>query len=81
VRYSAKFRYGRGEWTWMSGADQQCQLGAYGTLGTALAANVLGALACATGWVDKSGDLWLFGGGAAGCVSDEKFNDLWGSHP
>lgn len=75
------WKYSNGEWTWASGADQQCPLGAYGTLGTASAANVPGARALATGWADKSGDLWLFGGGATGCVGDDKFNDLWEYQP
>lgn len=75
------WKYNNGEWTWMSGGEQQCQPGVYGTVGTASAANVPGARNYATGWTDKSGNLWLFGGNEAFCVGDDKFNDLWEYQP
>jgi hypothetical protein len=65
------WKYSNGEWTWMSGAQQQCELGVYGTLGTASAANVPGARDYATGWTDKSGNLWLFGGNEAFCFGND----------
>lgn len=69
-----------GLWTWMSGSNTAEQLGTYGTLGTAAPSNVPGARMWSVGWVDRSGNLWLFGGfpmfGPNG-----KFNDLWVYQP
>jgi N-acetylneuraminic acid mutarotase len=72
------------EWTWISGSSAVaagpglCVSGAYGTKGTAAAANVPGGRNAATSWVDASGNLWLFGG--LGCDSSGtpgSLNDLW----
>lgn len=75
------WKYSNGEWTWVSGSSQVCQEpGAYGTLGAPSAANYPGARMGAVGWSDRSGNLWLFGGGVLDCPgypSTTKFNDLW----
>jgi len=60
-------------WTWMSGSSQFGQSGSYGTKGTAAAANVPGERYTAVSWMDRNGNLWLFGG------SDR--NDLWEYEP
>ena len=66
-----------GQWAWVSGSGQTGAAGTYGTEGTPAAANVPGARAAATSWIDSSGDLWLFGGtGANGAL-----NDLWKYSP
>ena len=57
----------------MGGSNLANQQGNYGTQGVAAASNVPGARQAATGWTDKSGNLWLFGGG----VSAGGMNDLW----
>ncbi len=62
-----------GEWTWMSGSDIVNELGTYGTKGTPAASNIPGAREGGVSWVDKGGDLWLFGG--AGLYG--YLNDLW----
>jgi hypothetical protein len=49
-------------WTWMNGSNTFGQFGTYGTLGTPGPGNVPGARGDAVTWVDKSGNLWLFGG-------------------
>jgi N-acetylneuraminic acid mutarotase len=70
--------YGRGQWTWVSGANAANQPGAYGTEGTAAAANVPGARTGAVSWTDPAGNLWLFGGSGVDSNAATGFlNDLW----
>jgi N-acetylneuraminic acid mutarotase len=70
------WKYTGGQWTWVGGADVSNQPGIYGTLGTAAAANVPGSRNGAALWMDKAGNVWLFGGagfdsgGAGGELSD-----------
>ena len=68
------WKFSGGEWTWMGGSNLTDQPGVYGTQGTAAPGNVPGARSGAVGWIDKSGNLWLFGGFSylAGDL-----NDLW----
>jgi hypothetical protein len=47
------WKYGNGEWTWMSGSSSPDQIGAYGTLGTASPNNVPGARFGAVGWATR----------------------------
>lgn len=68
----------------MSGAQNNvCQAGVYGIFGTPAAANVPGARTGSVGWIDRSGNVWLFGGGELGCTisSMAKLNDLWEYQP
>lgn len=64
------------EWTWMGGSStfgaNSGAPGVYGTLGISAAGNIPGSRTGASSWTDKSGNLWLFGGG---------FNDLWKFNP
>ena len=66
------------EWTWISGSNAGDDIGFYGTQGAAAATSFPGARNGSVSWIDKSGNLWLFGGigydstGAAGDL-----NDLW----
>ena len=78
------WKYGDGEWTWMSGSDAINQLGVYGTLSTPAPGNVPGARTNAVTWVDLSGNLWLFGGegqDSDGIRCQEtlicELNDMW----
>jgi hypothetical protein len=69
-------------WTWMSGSNGVGYDGVYGTQGVAAAGNVPGARSFASGWTDKNGDLWLFGG--TGYDVNGNFgalNDLWKYSP
>ena len=68
-----KFNIASGQWTWMSGSNVGGQVGTYGTLGVAAAANVPGARGNAISWTDSIGNLWLFGGNSGGTL----FGDLW----
>lgn len=77
------------QWTWISGSNTGNQFGVYGTLGTPAAGNVPGARYGAMGWVDHSGNLWMFGGDGIvngyGSVNtnqiDWVLNDLWIFNP
>jgi len=81
------------EWTWMSGSGTLLpglvgEAGVYGTKGHASATNVPGSRAYATGWIDKQGNLWLFGGfleqldtGSPSLCADSDQNDLWKFNP
>jgi N-acetylneuraminic acid mutarotase len=82
------------EWAWMSGGNViRCAIGSpygltcglageYGTLETPGATNVPGSREDSAIWVDRSGNLWVFGGG--GYDANNNFgplNDLWEYSP
>ena len=72
------WKYSGGQWTWVSGAITNNQRGVYGSLGVPAAGNVPGGRTSASGWIDSSGSLWLFGGAAADSTGTQGFeNDLW----
>jgi hypothetical protein len=81
--YNDLWKYSNGEWTWVSGANQNCQGGLYGTEGAPDRFNLPGARTGAVGWTDKSGNLWLFGGDLMTCSnhSETKLSDLWEYQP
>jgi N-acetylneuraminic acid mutarotase len=65
-------------WIWVSGSNVISQLGIYGTKGTPSSSNVPGARFTAVSWIDKSGNLWLFGGnGTDSTGAQVNLNDLW----
>jgi N-acetylneuraminic acid mutarotase len=75
-----------GEWTWMGGSSTSGinggQPGVYGTLGVAAAGNIPGGRYAANGWVDGSGNVWIFGGyGFDSTGSQGELNDLWEFNP
>jgi N-acetylneuraminic acid mutarotase len=67
------FRLSTGKWTWMSGSNSANQPGVYGTLGVPDASNGPGARYLGVGWMDPSGNFWLFGGSGLSYY----LNDLW----
>jgi N-acetylneuraminic acid mutarotase/pimeloyl-ACP methyl ester carboxylesterase len=72
------WKYNGTNWTWVSGSTTGNQSGSYGTQGVAAAGNVPGAREHLVSWIDKSGNLWLFGGIGYDSVGHEGFlNDLW----
>jgi hypothetical protein len=72
------WRYSAGEWTWMGGTNLNNQPGIYGTEGTAAANNLPGARWGGSGWIDPSGNFWVFGGsGVDSAASFGDLNDLW----
>ncbi len=84
-----EFNPSTNQWTWVSGSNtvnvvtgKVCVSGVYGTEGTAGTANVPGGRNGANGWMDASGNLWLFGG--LGCDmngTQGSLNDLWEYSP
>ena len=73
-----KYNVTSGQWTWVSGANTQNQVGTYGTKGTPNINNVPSARESALSWIDANGDLWLFGGfGPASTAAPGNLNDLW----
>jgi hypothetical protein len=74
-------------WTFVSAAIPNSNTanvkGVYGTQGTAAAGNSPGGRQSAVGWVDASGNLWLFGGEGLDSVGttdgspNGTLNDLW----
>ncbi len=70
------------EWTWISGSNLTNQFGVYGTLGVENSTNIPGGRSEAAGWIDTSGNLWLFGGNGFGSSGSIQFlNDLWKYYP
>jgi N-acetylneuraminic acid mutarotase len=74
------------QWAWMGGNSTFVphsngsigQSAVYGTLQTPNLANWPGGLGNASGWTDKNGNLWLYGGyGFDVNGSQADFNDLW----
>jgi hypothetical protein len=76
------WKYGAGEWTWVSGSNSINQIGTYGTEGMPAPGNVPGERYGSVAWTDASGNLWLFGG-YYDIASDNRgaFNDLWKYEP
>lgn len=78
-------------WTWQNGSNSVGaaqggtggQSGVYGTEGTAAAANTPGGREGAVAWVDRSGNLWLFGGDGHDSTGNPggELNDLWSYTP
>jgi hypothetical protein len=70
-------------WTFVSNAIPNSNVrntnGVYGTQGAAAAGNSPGGRQSAAGWVDASGNLWLFGGEGLDSVGTPNgtLNDLW----
>ena len=52
------------QWTWISGGQTTNDVSSanYGTLGTPAPGNQPGDRAGASGWIDSTGNLWMFGG-------------------
>jgi hypothetical protein len=65
-------------WEWVSGSNGLDQNGSYGTQGTPSLGNVPGARQFASGWIDGSNNLWVFGGQAYDSFGHfGTMNDLW----
>ncbi|MEK6750452.1 MAG: kelch repeat-containing protein [Pseudomonadota bacterium] len=65
-------------WTWIGGYKVPRQKGVYGSLGVEDPGNVPGTRWSATGWIDKAGNLWLFGGdGYDSQGISGQLNDIW----
>ena len=73
-----RYNMATNNWTYMKGSKQLMQQGNWGTQGTPDSQNTPGARQGALTWVDKNGDLWLFGGyGFNSNGSLNQLADLW----
>jgi len=75
-----------GGWTWVGGDNKVGpaggQPGVYGALGTPATTNNPGGRYSPAGWVDASGNLWLFGGSGYDSTGAQGYlNDLWQYQP
>jgi N-acetylneuraminic acid mutarotase len=69
-------------WTWISGTQYIATPGTYGTQGMPASNNTPGAREQAAGWLDTSGNFWLFGGYGLDAFSQQgDLNDLWSFTP
>ena len=68
-------------WTWVSGSSTVFATGNYGTQGVPSASNVPQARERVSSWIDKSGNLWLFGGIGWSSSAAGMLNDLWTYDP
>jgi len=77
-----RFLPSAGQWTWVSGGNDDNASGFYGTQGTAAPGNVPGARSSFSSWIDSSGNMWLFGGYGYDSSGDLGYlNDLWQYNP
>lgn len=76
------WEYSDGEWTWMAGDKVEQQAGNYGAEGVASPMNLPSARVGAYGWIDATGNLWVFGGaGIDSTGAGTILNDLWEYSP
>ena len=69
-------------WTWMAGDTVFGTGSSYGTPGVAASGNKPGGRTNGSAWVDRSGNLWLFGGdGYDANGNNGKLSDLWKFSP
>jgi len=73
-----KFSPATSLWTWISGSDAFDAISVYGTQGVPAASNIPGGRESAVGWIDPSGNLWLYGGLMYG---GSLFSELWKYSP
>ncbi len=76
-RYNVNTR----QWAFMGGGIAGNEPGTYGTFAVESATNIPGARILALSWTDKSGNLWLFGGGGYAASTSGVLADLWRYNP
>jgi N-acetylneuraminic acid mutarotase len=73
-----KYTVSNSKWTWVSGASVVGASGTYGVQGTGSTSNTPGARGDSAGWIDASGNLWVFGGyGNDSAGNTDNLNDFW----
>jgi gliding motility-associated-like protein len=72
-----KYTISDNKWTWMKGDDRGDANERYGTKGEFDSRNSPTGLRGSTGWTDKSGKFWLFGG----ANGNDMYSDLWKFDP
>jgi subtilase family serine protease/N-acetylneuraminic acid mutarotase len=75
---TATYVIATGNWGWMSGSSIGNKSGVYGSRGVSASSNVPGGRDSASSWMDKSGNLWIFGGlGYDSAGGMDPLSDLW----
>jgi N-acetylneuraminic acid mutarotase len=70
------------QWAWMGGSHYADTPGSYGTVGVPSVNTHPGGRSGEVGWVDKSGNFWLFGGYGYAAWGDTTYlNDMWEFNP
>jgi N-acetylneuraminic acid mutarotase len=69
------------KWVWLKGDKSTNESGQYGTLGVASINNKPGARYGSRTWIDKDGNMWLFGGYGYDSNTQGILNDLWKYNP
>jgi len=74
-----KYNHHTREWTWLGGNKVHPETGGhYGEMGIQTSTNFPGARWGAMNWIDKAGNMWLFGGwGMDNNGIEGHLNDLW----
>jgi hypothetical protein len=67
-------------WLWMSGSNQINQNGVYGEKGIANSNNIPSGRYGALSWMDKSGNMWIFGGSGYAAIGNHEGNAIHVSH-
>ncbi len=75
--YNDLWEFTNGQWVWMNGPQVTTGYGSFGTLGIGSSSNEPPPRTAAGGWVDRSGNLWLFGGFNLDIPHVALYNDLW----
>ena len=76
------WRYDGTNWTWVTGGSTPNAQGVYGQIGDAGGSLIFGGRDSASGWIDKNGNVWVFGGwGSGASATQNDLNDLWRYQP
>lgn len=78
-----KYNPASNQWTWVSGPGTLNINGVYGQLGEVSSTTIPGSRSYASGWQDKDGVLYLFGGNGLGATGKTTgfLNDVWAYYP
>ena len=77
-----KYNEWTNEWTWVNGDSTLDNSSVYGTKNVTSTLNKPGGRNESTGWVDASGNLWMFGGvRQLSNIQYNYYNDLWRYNP
>jgi len=72
-----KYTVSTNQWTWISGSNTINAWPVYGVKGIESPNNRIGSRAGGAGWIDASGNLWLFGGYGYTNTGTGNLNEIW----
>ena len=74
-----KYNIATGVWTWVAGSSTEGASSVYGTEGVTASGNVPSGRLGTSGWVDASGNFWMFGGSGSDSTATTTSNDGGGA--